>query len=92
MTSTPWPKYPRETLEDLDTHLENYGEDVPAYEVQVRPFPGRPVSDGWQAYPYRITGLSAGRYSAWTRWSKGNGAKVVDYVGGDETIPSFEVT
>jgi len=92
MIETPWPKYPRETLEDLDTSLTNYGEPVAVYEVQVQPFPGRSVSDGWQAYPYRIANLAPGRYSAWTRWQKGNGAKVIDYVGGDERLPSFEVT
>jgi hypothetical protein len=89
-----WPKYPRETLEDLDVRLGNYGEDVPAaeLEVQVLPFPGRPVPGGWQANPHRISGLTPGRYAAWTRWNRGNGAKVIDYVGGDERVPSFEVT
>jgi hypothetical protein len=89
-----WPKYPRETLEDLDVRLTNYDEPVPdgELEVQVLPFPGRPVSAGWEAIPHRIAGLTPGRYSAWTRWSRGNGARVVDYVGGDERVPSFEVT
>jgi hypothetical protein len=88
-----WPRYPRETAENLDTHLMSYDEEVPGanYQVQVVPFPGRSVSGGWQPYPYRIQGLPVGRYDGWTQWERGDGQKVIDHIG-PEGMPSFEIT
>jgi hypothetical protein len=90
-----WPQYQRETFENLDTHLDNYGTPVPdgEYQVQVvnhgtRPTPGDGV--WWQPVPARITGLAVGRYDAYTRWVRGDGQKVIDHVG-EQGFPSFEI-
>jgi len=89
-----WPRYRFGTVEDLDTRLENYGEPVTEpYEVQVVPHGTEYVTgDGlhWRGVPYRISGLARGKYDAYTRWLRGNGAKPIDHVG-ENGLPSFEV-
>lgn len=90
-----WPLYERETVEDLDVHLDNFGAPVPAaqYQVQIVAFGARPnPADGawWQPAPPRIAGLTVGRYDAFTRWVRGDNARVVDHVG-EHGYPSFEV-
>jgi hypothetical protein len=88
-----WPRYPRETAENLDTHLLNYDEERPGadYQVCVVPYPLRSDSGTWQPYPYRIQGMPVGRYNCWTKWERGDGQKVIDHVG-PEGMPSFEIT
>jgi hypothetical protein len=91
-----WPKYRLGTIEDLDTTVENYGVPVPTEEVQVQVVPYREpylLGDGthWHGTPHRISGLARGKYDAYTRWVRSNGAKVIDHVG-DDDLPSFELT
>jgi hypothetical protein len=85
-----WPQYQRETRENLATGLDDAGSPVEFYEVQVVPYPGRPVSGGWLPKPYRIQGLTPGKYNLFTRWSRDDGQQVVDKAG-PTGQPSFEV-
>lgn len=90
-----WPTYERETIENLDTRLDNYGTPVANadYQVQVVTFGTRPTKeDGvwWQPVPARITGLTVGKYDAFTRWVRGDGQKVIDHIG-EHGSPSFEI-
>lgn len=86
-----WPTYHRGTVEDLDVHLDNFEEPVPTpFEVQVTAFGAQPTPGAWRPHPYRLDGLPAGRYDAWTRWAAQAGARVLDHVG-EPGLPSFEV-
>lgn len=87
-----WPTFQLGTVEDLDTHLSNFDQEVPGdqYQVQVVPYGSEPVDSAWQPYPYRLQGLTRGRWDLFTLWITGSNARVLDHVG-PMGQPSFEV-